>query len=404
DWGWNVAAGSYMVDFNAPANQVLRMLMIALGIEVILGVVVSLWFAHRISKPVARMAQQVESVADGDLRHEPVVKSGYDEISRLARGFSTMTSRLRDLIKNISETSEQLAASAEQLAASADENTRATEQVTQTAQEVAAGAEKQAKTVEESSSTVTEMALAMEQIANKAQVASTSAGEADELSKSGNQSIRHVREQMDSIQKTVNTLSVVVKGLGERSNEIGHIARVITDISNQTDLLALNAAIEAARAGDSGRGFAVVAEEVRKLAEHSSASAKQIAALIEKIQEESNVAVRSMEDSRTEVAAGLEAVKHAGQSFAQIERAVRVVVEQVSEVSKAAKHLSADAEKLRTAMRDVEEVTESTSAGMQTVSASTQEQLASMEEISASAQSLSQHAEKLQHIVSQFKV
>ncbi|MCL6600193.1 MAG: hypothetical protein K6T81_15855 [Alicyclobacillus macrosporangiidus] len=281
---------------------------------------------------------------------------------------------------------------------------RTTEQVTQTAQEVAAGADKQVQTVSEGSRTVDDIARAMGRMANNAQTASASAGVAADIAKSGNASVQSVHVQMNSIQETVNHLATVVRGLGERSQQIGKIVEVITDIAGQTNLLALNAAIEAARAGEHGRSFAVVAGEVRKLAEHSSQSAKQIAELIASIQEKSQAAVESMEASTTEVAAGLNAMHEAGRSFEQITQAVSRVVEQIQEVSASAQRLSADAEELQAVMQNVSAVTESTSAGMQTMSAATEEQLASMQEISASAQSLIQLAEQLQARLGRFQL
>ena len=209
---------------------------------------------------------------------------------------------------------------------------------------------------------------------------------------------------MDSIHSAVNSLAVLVKGLGEHSNEIGQIVEMISGIADQTNLLALNAAIEAARAGENGRSFAVVAAEVRKLADRSGQSAKHIAELIESIQEETNAAVKTMEESTQEVAAGIGRVNQAVESFERIERAVNVVAEQIGGVSAAAQQLSAEAEELRQATHLVVEVTESTSRGMQTISASTEQQLASVEEITSSAQSLGQLAEHLQNLVSQFRL
>ncbi|MCL6577436.1 methyl-accepting chemotaxis protein [Kyrpidia sp.] len=403
-WNWNVSAGSYMIDFNAPANQVLHMLMVALGIEVILSVAVSLFFAQRIAKPVSLITRQVEQVARGNLILEAVRKRGSDEIARLADGFSVMTNQLRALVQNVSETSEQLAASAEELTASTEENTKATEQVTQAAQEIAVGAEKQVETVHRSRSTVNDMTETMEQIANNAQIVSASASETSDLSKLGSRSIQHVRMQMNTIQKTVDTLSAVVKSLGERSSEIGRIIEVITNIAQQTNLLALNAAIEAARAGESGRSFAVVAEEIRELAEVSGNSAKQIVELIKNIQEESNLAVESMENTTSAVGAGLDAVNQVGESFAQIERSIQKVGDQIEGVSAALQQLAASAEDLRTMMGAVSEITETTSTGIHTISASTQQQHASMEEIAASAQSLNKLAEQLHDLVKQFKI
>ena len=138
---------------------------------------------------------------------------------------------------------------------------------------------------------------------------------------------------MESINNNVDTLALVVEGLGKRSFEIGAITEVITAIADQTNLLSLNAAIEAARAGEHGRGFAVVSDEVRKLAEQSAQSAQQISQLITLIQEETKKAVKSMEKVSTEVEQGTSAVNEAGKSFNQIQATVNDVTLQVEEVT-----------------------------------------------------------------------
>ena len=92
--------------------------------------------------------------------------------------------------------------------------------------------------------------------------------------------------------------------MGESSQEIGDIISLITDIADQTNILSLNAAIQASMAGDAGRGFAVVADEVQRLAERSAAATKQIEALVKTIQNDTNEAVISMEQTTTEVVRG----------------------------------------------------------------------------------------------------
>lgn len=118
-----------------------------------------------------------------------------------------------------------------------------------------------------------------------------------------------------------------------------------TAISNQTNLLALNAAIEAARAGEAGRGFAVVADEVRKLAEQSSLSAKQITTLIASIQSETEHAVIVMDKSKREVTDGIEKVYEAGHSFERIQSAIEEVAEKIGQVSGATQDISTRKEK-----------------------------------------------------------
>ncbi|MGG3921768.1 methyl-accepting chemotaxis protein, partial [Geobacillus thermodenitrificans] len=208
----------------------------------------------------------------------------------------------------------------------------------------------------------------------------------------------------NKVNGTVEQLAEVIKGLGRRSEQIGSIIEAIRNIAAQTNLLALNAAIEAARAGEHGRGFAVVADEVRKLAEQSAESARQIAELIAAIQEETAHAVQSMESVVNEVTAGTGVIRTSGETFSQIRAAVDEVAKQIRDVSASVSEMAASSEQIVRSVQLVADVAESTSAGTQEVSAATEEQLASMEEISASAASLSKMADDLQAIVRKFSL
>src|SRR5260370_17243455 len=137
---------------------------------------------------------------------------------------------------------------------------------------------------------------------------------------------------LTSTSSAIRSAAEIIDVLGRRADEIGKIIEVIDDLAEQTNLLALNAAIEAARAGEHGLGFAVVAEEVRKLAEKSTQSTKEISELIQGIQKEAREAVENMEKSTTMVQQGLEL-------GAELNVALTKISEVVSEVYKYAQQI-----------------------------------------------------------------
>lgn len=323
-------------------NQILKGVYIVIAISLVVSAALVFWFSLNLGRRLGRVSQAMERAGEGDFTMS-ASDGAADEVGQLSRSFERMKDNLHDLIQQISDSAETVVAASEELQASAFENSKAAEQIAKT---------------------VNDMSVGVQTIAvNGQQVAAVSV-ESSSRARHGVADMAQVANQMDIINDRVTAMAEAVERLGQRSDMIGEIVEAIGDIANQTNLLSLNAAIEAARAGDNGRGFAVVAEEVRKLAEKSAISAKQIAGLLSSIQSETADAVRMTETTRSEVTQGLKQAQTAGASFSDISASVEEVSKQIEEVSA---------------------VTEQMSAGSQQVASAAEEQLASMEEIHTSS-------------------
>ncbi|MFJ5772296.1 methyl-accepting chemotaxis protein [Psychrobacillus sp. NPDC093180] len=381
------------------------MLVLAIGvIAVLVGIAIAIILGRLISNPVVALANSAKKMAEGDLSGEMVKVKNKDEIGDLVGSFNLMAENLRTVIEQVSMNSNHVAASAEELTASAEQTSQATEQIATSIQDIASGSETQVVTANESSEAMKEMAVGIQRVAETSSTVSESAIETNKEANLGNESLRQMIHQMDTIHNAVEESALSIKKLGNLSQEIGNIIAVITGIADQTNLLALNAAIEAARAGEHGQGFAVVADEVRKLAEQSRDSADQIAGIINQIQADTSEAVNVMEVGTKEVAAGKVIVDETGMRFEKILLSIEQVTAQIQEVSAISEEMSAGVEEVDASIEEMAKIAQYSASNTQNVASASEEQLASMEEITASATSLSKMAEDLQAIVRQFKL
>jgi methyl-accepting chemotaxis protein len=204
----------------------------------------------------------------------------------------------------------------------------------------------------------------------------TNAGETARLSaqvvavaEGGREKVQQTIAGMEAIRDATDTAEKVIRGLGDRANEIGAIVDVIDDVADETNLLALNAAIIAAQAGEHGRAFSVVADEIKELADRVMASTKEIGSLIRAVQAESVAATAAIERGAESVWSGVERSAEAGESLEAITRSAREsgsriaeIVQAVQEQAGATSHVQelmervrVGVEQLRNAMREQEQ-------------------------------------------------
>lgn len=385
------------------AQSAMITFVIIMSIAIAVTVFIGIYISRMITKPLKTLEVLMEKGKNGDFT-ELSTYNAKDEIGSLAISFNGMSEGIREVVKTINESSQQLAASSEELSASAEENTRASEHISETIQELASGSENQMQQIDSSSKGINNISDSTTTITQHAEKVVVTAEEASRISAKGAESMIEATKQMNSINLNVINLAKSVSSLESRTNEIGDITKVITDISSQTNLLALNAAIEAARAGEQGKGFAVVAEEVRKLAEQSSQSAEQISSLIAQIQEDTKTTSASMDTATIDVQTGLSIVNEAGESFKYVEHSVRELVLLIEEVFGSLQQLKENTNMINDSVQEVSHMAGDAASKTGNISAATEEQVASMEEISASANILANLATELQSLIQRFKI
>jgi len=210
----------------------------------------------------------------------------------------------------------------------------------------------QSKRMDEVVSAITEMSASIRQVTNHAKTTEESIKKANSAAAEGKKAVRRTTVGLESIIDSVESVADRMKVLGNRSKEISKIVNTITEISEQTNLLALNAAIEAARAGEYGKGFAVVADEVRKLAERSSRSAKEIANIVEKIQEEMDITIDAMKNTQEVADEGGQIAKNMQEAFGAIENLIIDATNEVTGIASAVTEQANVAEEILHAAED----------------------------------------------------
>lgn len=369
----------------------------------ILAVIISIGMSRSITRPIRVLIQSAERMAQGNLAESIRVKSK-DETNQLAQSFESMRVRLSELIRDMTGLSLELQTSSTHLASSASHSKASSVQVMNTIQDIAQGASNQTM---QTSTIVSMMEQAEQTFTTGAKQAKQSVQNAEQtttIAVVGNNAIKDAILHLSDVTKTVKFATDAIQKLGKRSDEIGGIITTISNIANQTNLLALNAAIEAARAGEQGQGFAVVAGEVRKLAEQSNDSAEQIRELIEDIQAETYVTVKTMETNLEAVNKQVDIIQQGGQSLTEIVNQVRQSEHNMRDIESLLDNFKENISDILQATHEISSISEQSAAGSEEVAASAEQLSSSIDEVERNSYKLEDYSKQLQIHVERFTI
>jgi methyl-accepting chemotaxis protein len=462
---WVLAVSAYTTDDLLLPFGAIRTQVLLIGLACLVAALVwAFIFAGQLSRTVRRVQGSLEKVSDGNLQWDESQLKGVisrrDELGQMARNARQMVQNLRTLVLGVTESSEGIHRASEAFGATAEQATRASGSAVAEVTEVAARVHEQAQSAEAINRMAVELQQTIDQIAGgSSQSAASVQGAVQKLremvttlqgmtgdveqvagksrdvagaAKDGSQVMERTAAGMQRLRNHVGTMADRMADLEQFSNRVGEITGIIGGIAEQTNLLALNAAIEAARAGEQGRGFAVVADEVRKLAERSALSARQIDETIgnmrQKISEAGEVIAKGSAEAETgtqlagDASAKLkeimntagftaQAVAKVAENAAQIEenaRGIAGVFDELAAVieenTAATEEMTAGATQTTRAVEAIAVAANGSAAAVAEISASLEELSASSDQVAASAKELADMTSILRERVASFKL
>lgn len=370
-------------------------------VSIVLGVVIGLYAAGNVSRPLRHLVASASRIAAGDLSGTFDI-GREDEIGKLAKAFQHMQDELKSIIKKISNEAQQVAAASEELSATSQLSATVSEELARTITEIAHGAADQAN------NTMVGVEK-LDMLGNLISENQARLGDTERISERvvalvdvGLKTVALLSAKTEESNQAAGLMMQNTKQTYDSSERIGEASRLISSIADQTNLLALNAAIEAARAGEHGRGFSVVAEEIRKLAEQSSQSTKVIDEMVREVKSTASGALEKMNEVGVIIQSQNECVTETETSFKDINEAIRMSSQSVSELAEAGLKMDLTKSDVHEAMQHLSGIAQENAAGAEEASAAIEEQSASMEEMANASEGLSSLAMDLQNLVSRF--
>lgn len=402
---WGMAfAGEKEAFVDAAKSEMLWMTLGSAAVLIVIFTILALVFAHKVSRPLIKVAEAVRDTSTGNLNADTDIHSITAETLQLIDSAKTLQDILKQTIGKTLEISGQVAAGAEEVAELSASSADGTGQISNAMNDLANGAVSMAESVQNINAQVIDIGNAINNIeeniehlvdsSNKIRTANNDAGDyMEKVSDSSAQSARAVGDINKKIHETNQAIEKINETVG-----------IIISIASQTNLLSLNASIEAARAGEAGKGFAVVAGEIQNLSEQSSSSADEIKKIVRDIIEKSKESVE-LSDSVTEIfQKEQEYISETKDKFDILGQQINLSLEQIQSISGLAKDLGRTRDVIDASVSDLSAISEENAASNEEVTASVTGVAESIHQIAENSEQTTKYANELKDTISYFSL
>lgn len=361
----------------------------------------------RLTRPILQVTTLINRLADMDFREDTKtakISKRSDECGTMAKALLTLRESLIQVVTDIKNQSALLYETSAQLTGRANTTSGTVQNVEQAVSEIASGATNQAQETQKATEDIVLMGTMVEDTNSQVSALHNAADAIKDSSDTANSTL----QELDIInKKAIDSINVIYEQThttNESALKIKEATTLIASIADETNLLSLNASIEAARAGEAGRGFAVVASQIQKLAEQSNDSARQIDEVIYALLEDSEKAVKTMDEVKAIMEQQSENVSKAGVVFSQVETGIADSINGIAQIADRTNRLNSTRSGIVDVVQNLTAIAEENAASTQETSAAVNEVANVMQEISDHAVELQDIASTLEKNISIFKI